>query len=73
VTHHRGDCPVESSDRTSASVYRPTGEAIDQVLESGTFSLDGRTWNVDNNVWIVGDESEVLGLPTQPSEGGARS
>jgi len=34
--------------------------AIDRVVTSGTFSLDGGTWEVDNNVWLVGDEREVL-------------
>jgi len=33
---------------------------IERVVTSGTFSLDGGTWDVDNNVWIVGDDSEVL-------------
>jgi glyoxylase-like metal-dependent hydrolase (beta-lactamase superfamily II) len=33
---------------------------IDQVVTSGTFSLDGGTWEVDNNVWLVGDENEVI-------------
>jgi glyoxylase-like metal-dependent hydrolase (beta-lactamase superfamily II) len=33
---------------------------IDRVVTSGTFSLDGGTWDVDNNVWLVGDETEVL-------------
>jgi glyoxylase-like metal-dependent hydrolase (beta-lactamase superfamily II) len=33
---------------------------VDHVVTSGTFSLDGGTWDVDNNVWIVGDEREVL-------------
>jgi glyoxylase-like metal-dependent hydrolase (beta-lactamase superfamily II) len=33
---------------------------IDQVVTSGTFSLDGGTWEVDNNVWVVGDENEVV-------------
>jgi glyoxylase-like metal-dependent hydrolase (beta-lactamase superfamily II) len=33
---------------------------IDHVVTSGTFSLDGGTWEVDNNVWIVGDDHEVL-------------
>ncbi len=33
---------------------------IDHVRTSGTFSLDGGTWDVDNNVWIVGDENEVI-------------
>ena len=34
--------------------------AIDHVVTSGTFSLDGGTWDVDNNVWIVGDDREVI-------------
>ncbi|MFT4044999.1 MAG: MBL fold metallo-hydrolase [Gordonia sp. (in: high G+C Gram-positive bacteria)] len=33
---------------------------IDNVVTSGTFSLDGGTWDVDNNVWLVGDDSEVV-------------
>jgi glyoxylase-like metal-dependent hydrolase (beta-lactamase superfamily II) len=33
---------------------------IQRVVTSGTFSLDGGTWDVDNNVWIVGDENEVI-------------
>lgn len=33
---------------------------IDRVVTSGTFSLDGGTWDVDNNVWLVGDENEVI-------------
>jgi glyoxylase-like metal-dependent hydrolase (beta-lactamase superfamily II) len=33
---------------------------IDKVVTSGTFSLDGGTWDVDNNVWIVGDDHEVI-------------
>ncbi|MFD8810008.1 MBL fold metallo-hydrolase [Streptomyces sp. NPDC059627] len=33
---------------------------IEQLVIAGTFSLDGRTWEVDNNVWIVGDDHEVI-------------
>ncbi|MCZ4101842.1 MBL fold metallo-hydrolase [Streptomyces sp. So13.3] len=33
---------------------------IDHVVTSGTFSLDGGTWDVDNNVWIIGDDSEAI-------------
>jgi glyoxylase-like metal-dependent hydrolase (beta-lactamase superfamily II) len=33
---------------------------IDRLITSGTFSLDGGTWDVDNNVWIVGDDSEAV-------------
>ncbi|MGA4837923.1 MBL fold metallo-hydrolase [Streptomyces sp. G45] len=33
---------------------------VERVVTSGTFSLDGGTWDVDNNVWLVGDDREVL-------------
>ncbi|NNN34449.1 MBL fold metallo-hydrolase [Streptomyces sp. S3(2020)] len=33
---------------------------IEHLVTSGTFSLDGGTWDVDNNVWIVGDDDEVI-------------
>lgn len=32
---------------------------IENVVTSGLFKLDGGEWEVDNNVWIVGDDSEV--------------
>jgi glyoxylase-like metal-dependent hydrolase (beta-lactamase superfamily II) len=34
--------------------------AIQRVVTSGTFELDGGSWDVDNNVWIVGDDSNVV-------------
>ncbi len=33
---------------------------IDHIVTSGQFTLDGGTWDVDNNVWLVGDDHEVL-------------
>jgi glyoxylase-like metal-dependent hydrolase (beta-lactamase superfamily II) len=33
---------------------------IDHTITSGTFSLDGQTFEVDNNVWIVGDDEECV-------------
>lgn len=33
---------------------------IENIVTSGTFSLDGGTWDVDNNVWIIGDDHEVI-------------
>jgi len=33
---------------------------IEQLVTSGTFSLDGGTWDVDNNVWLVGDDEQVV-------------
>ncbi|GGA55518.1 hypothetical protein GCM10011490_01720 [Pseudoclavibacter endophyticus] len=33
---------------------------IDHAVTSGTFSLDGQTFDVDNNVWILGDDTECI-------------
>ncbi len=33
---------------------------IEQLVTSGTFSLDGQTFDVDNNVWLIGDDNEVI-------------
>jgi glyoxylase-like metal-dependent hydrolase (beta-lactamase superfamily II) len=33
---------------------------IDKVVISGVFSLDGQDFDVDNNVWLLGDDDEVL-------------
>lgn len=33
---------------------------IDRLVTSGTFSLDGGTWDVENNVWIIGDDAECV-------------
>ena len=33
---------------------------IDHAVVSGTFSLDGETFDVDNNIWVVGDDTECV-------------
>ena len=33
---------------------------IDHAVVSGTFSLDGETFDVDNNVWVIGDDNECI-------------
>lgn len=33
---------------------------IERVITSGTFSLDGQDFDVDNNIWLIGDDTEVL-------------
>jgi glyoxylase-like metal-dependent hydrolase (beta-lactamase superfamily II) len=33
---------------------------IDRVVTSGQFCLDGGCWDVDNNIWLIGDDNEVL-------------
>lgn len=36
------------------------GARVDRGVVSGTFSLDGETFDVDNNIWVVGDDNEVV-------------
>ena len=31
-----------------------------RVVTAGTFSLDGGTWDVENNVWVIGDDEECV-------------
>lgn len=33
---------------------------VDRVVTSGTFSIDGEDFDVDNNIWLAGDDDEVL-------------
>ncbi|MET9418298.1 MBL fold metallo-hydrolase [Streptomyces klenkii] len=33
---------------------------IEHLVTSGLFALDGGVWDVENNVWLVGDDHEVL-------------
>ena len=36
------------------------GDGVEHLTTSGQFELDGGSWDVDNNVWILGDASEVV-------------
>ncbi len=36
------------------------GPRVDKVVTSGTFSIDGEDFDVDNNIWIVGDDDECI-------------
>jgi glyoxylase-like metal-dependent hydrolase (beta-lactamase superfamily II) len=38
----------------------PGGARVDHAVVSGTFSLDGETFDVDNNIWVVGDDEECI-------------
>ncbi len=42
---------------------------IDHAVTSGTFSLDGQTFDVDNNVWVIGNDREciVVDAPHDPT------
>lgn len=43
---------------------------IEHLLTSGTFSLDGQSFDVDNNVWILGNDEEVIVIDA-PHDAGA--
>ena len=34
--------------------------AVELVTTAGVFALDGGTWEVTNNIWLIGDDREVL-------------
>ena len=36
------------------------GVRIDLVRTNGVFTLDGQSFDVENNIWLVGDDEEVL-------------
>ena len=38
----------------------PGSARVDHAVSSGTFSLDGETFDVDNNIWVVGDDRECI-------------
>jgi len=33
---------------------------VDHAVSSGTFSLDGETFDVDNNLWVIGDDTSCV-------------
>ena len=35
-------------------------QGVEHIVTHGTFELDGGSWEVDNNIWLVGDDSEVV-------------
>lgn len=50
-----------SSDQEDEPQFGPPGDArIDHALASGTFSLDGQTFDVENNIWVIGDDAECV-------------
>ena len=38
---------------------RPSGR-LDNAVVAGTFSLDGETFEVENNIWVLGDDRECV-------------
>ena len=51
------------SDPAAVPASLPTtaaGVRVERVVTSGVFELDGGSWEVENNVWIVGDDRECV-------------
>lgn len=51
---------VIAGDKTVVTGKSASGMMIEKVVTSGIFALDGGEWEVDNNVWIVGDNEECI-------------
>ena len=51
---------MHAGDVLRSVVSTVTDVRIDHGVTSGTFSLDGETFDVDNNVWVVGNDDECL-------------
>jgi len=49
-----------TTGETTQSPASDGGVRIDHTTTEGTFSLDGGTWEVENNVWVVGDDRECV-------------
>ena len=43
---------------------------VDKIVIPGTFSLDGKDYDVENNVWVVGDDERVVVIDA-PHDAGA--
>src|SRR4029453_12833990 len=56
----RGVVRNHASRRGAAFGGRAVSLRIEHVVTKGTFALDGGTWEVDNNIWLVGDDSDVV-------------
>lgn len=41
-------------------VHQRDGLRIERLVTSGVFEIDGGRWTVDNNVWFVGDNTDVV-------------
>jgi hypothetical protein len=53
----------------------PGGVRVERVVTSGVFELDGGSWEVDNNVWLIGDDTEcfVVDAAHEPPPSSRRS
>jgi glyoxylase-like metal-dependent hydrolase (beta-lactamase superfamily II) len=50
----------------------PTALRVDLVRTTGTFSLDGEDFEVENNVWLVGNDDQVIVVDAAHDDGPIR-
>ena len=54
---------ANQTDERTNDPHLPVSEGgvrIERVVTSGVFELDGGSWEVDNNVWVIGDDTECV-------------
>ncbi|HMM96176.1 MBL fold metallo-hydrolase [Phycicoccus sp.] len=51
---------MSGDDIGTAVPTSPAGVRVERVVTSGVFELDGGSWEVENNVWLLGDDDAVL-------------
>ncbi len=58
----RGGVRQDARAATCCARWWSSGERlrVDHAVVSGTFCLDGETHEVDNNIWVVGDDEECV-------------
>ncbi|MGC0333327.1 glyoxylase-like metal-dependent hydrolase (beta-lactamase superfamily II) [Streptomyces sp. SAI-170] len=49
-----------AADPTPAAAPAKGPARIEHLVTKGTFTLDGDTFDVENNVWLIGDDQAVL-------------
>ena len=45
---------------TVETLVSASGLRVERVVTSGIFALDGGTWDVENNIYLIGNDSEVV-------------
>lgn len=60
MTEYESEFEVGSDPDEDPDFGPHGGGRIDHAVTTGTFSLDGQTFDVENNVWVVGDDAECV-------------
>lgn len=42
------------------TLFNTGGLRFERVVTSGVFALDGGTWEVENNIYLIGDDTDVV-------------